>query len=197
MSSELQEPYPWTSDIEFPEQIKFQIDQLLTLAASCHAAGMEMRQVFIGVTPQDENLFIDCSDVPHPIVPSWVMMQADKHKCVALVMCSEGWTVPPEVSERWAKEGRPPGNISDQPECYEILLLQVETLKGHWYAQVKINVDGDIRTLDKELHLTKADKIGGRLTNLLKVHWEKDMFGTLEKAMEAKAHMEQERAAKH
>lgn len=188
--------YPWNSDIVLPEQVTVHIDQLLALAQTCHIAGIEMRQVFIGVKADGEGIFMDVHKTPREMLSSWVMMNADKHKCVALIMCSEGWTVPDHVAKEWAeKSNRPEGEIKDHPEVIEVLMIGVETLKGHWFAREPIIGEGDNRTVKKPLQLKKADAAAGMHCNLLRANWMKDPEGTLHKATMAREYVEKDQSA--
>lgn len=192
----LAEAYEWDSDIVLPDPVRTHITQLLALARSCHQSGIEMRQVFIGVEPNGHGIMMDCSDVPKEVIPSWVMMSLEKHHCVAAVSCSEGWTVPAKIAEDWAKNGRPPGNISDHPQAIEILMIQAETQLGTWIATSPIVGKGKERTLEQPLYMQKSDKTRGRLNNLLKCNWTNDRAGTLHKAAEALTHLQANKANK-
>lgn len=189
--NDLAKAYPWTSDIELPQMVQTEINQLLTLAATMHEQGGEMHMSFVGINAEGHRWFLDCIGVPKEIAPSWVMMAADKNEFVALVMCTEGWTVPEEVAKRWHTDSRPEGQIREQPEAYEVLMVQVETQLGTWMGQRKIVGEDTNRTVKETIHLTKTDRVVGRFNNLLKINANQpeNLLATLGKALEAKAYL--------
>jgi hypothetical protein len=182
----LADPYTWSSDVVFPDPIPDQINRLLTLASTCHRDGIDMSTTFVGIKADGDVICLDAEHCPPALLPSWVMMNADTHDFIVLLSCYEGYTVPPEVAERWAKEGRPAGQIKDQPESYETLMLGVETQKGTWIGQSKIVGESPNCIVKEVIALHKAEVSFGRFNNLLKCNWTNDLGGTLRKALEAK-----------
>lgn len=182
---DLKKPYDWTSDIVFPDRINDEINTVLKVAATAHGAGIDMRQIFVGLTADNKGIFMDCSEVPPPVLPSWIMQQADIHKCVALVHCCEGYTLPSHLTEQYMKNRRPGDEIKDHPQAEEILLVTVETQKGHWAGRAVIKGEHPKRYLETNIHIAKSDQSGVRLSNLLRCNWEKDMPGVLKKAVES------------
>lgn len=183
-------PYIWSSEVVFPTPVQEQIDQLLGLAANCHETGIDMRQVFICMDADGQGIFIDGSEVPHEVLPSWVMMQAEKNNSIALIMCSEGYTVSSKVAEQWAKHGRPSGQIKNHPESYEILMVQVETQLGTWTGKAALSGEHPNVTVKQPINLIKVHQASGRLNNLLQCNWKNDIPGIMRKREEALQYVE-------
>lgn len=190
----LAEPYGWSADIVFPDSVQEEIRKLLVCAATAHREGIEMHTVFVGLDADNNITFLDCMGCPPDLLPSWVMMQADKNNWVVAIMCTEGWTIPEEARRDYGKPGGYMGELKDHPEAYEVLIVNVETLQGTWGGQAKIVGEDSNRTVKDELVLAKADEATGLLNNLLKPNWSKDPIGTLLRHLKAKLYYDKEPA---
>lgn len=181
-------PYAWDSDIVLPKPVADTVDHLLSLAATCHATGIEMRQVWIGLNAEGKGTLIDSTDYPEETLLANVMMMADKTDAVALVMCTEGYTLPPEITKSWAEGRRTHQNVSDHPEHYEVLMVQVETVQGTWAGQAKIIGEAPNQIVRDTLHLEKADAVRGRMNNLLRCNWNENRANILAIATRAQGY---------
>lgn len=177
-------PYSWSSDTVLPDPVQQEIDRLLAIAASCHETGIEMRHVFVGIDADGQKYMVEGNTVPNVVLPSYVMMMADKTDSVALVMCTEGYGLPQHVAKTRETQ-RTHDRISDHPEHFEVLLVQVETQLGTWIGQARIVGEDSNRTVKDELVLTKASAVGGRYNNLLKCNWQLTPANTLANALSA------------
>jgi hypothetical protein len=187
--------YKWSCDTELPEPIKLEIEFLLGLAATAHLNGSEMHLVFTGVDKDANRYMVDTTGCPPELIPSVIMMQAEQHKWVAAIMCTEGWTIPVEDRERFMKERAPGQQIKDHPRAYEVLTLTIETLNGSWGGDAKIIGQAPNQIVREELVLSKMVKHAGRMGNLLPANWDKDPIGTLQKVTAAKAHFNKDEAS--
>lgn len=179
-------PYPHTADVALPDVVNKEISSLLQLASNVHAKGMEMRMCFVGLEANGEQHFVDASEVPKEMLAPWIMMLADKHEWVALIMCTEGWTLPQEIARDYRKPGGYSGQIGDHPDAIEVLMVQAETVKGTWMGQITFKGKYPEREMlePKVLELKKADAVGGRYNNLLKAnrHMKTDLLQLLAQA---------------
>lgn len=149
--------YAWSCNVELPQVLKGEIDAQLRLTATCHEHGVEMRHVVVAITGDNTKHFLDASEVPPEVLAPVIMMMAEKTKAVAIVMTTEAWTVPEEVMKRMQDAGISGNKLKDQPEAYEVVIVQVETKLGTYAGFAPLLGKKGNYTVKDTIELAKRD----------------------------------------
>lgn len=188
------EPYKWESDIVLPYPVNDTINHLLQLAATCHSTGIEMRQVWVGLNAEGKGTLVDSTDYPQEVLLANVMMMADKTESVALVLCTEGYALPQHITKDWAEGRRSHENVSDHPEHYEVLMVQVETRQGTWGGQARIIGEAPNQIVRDVIKIRKFDATRGRMNNLLRCNWDENKANILAIARQAQEYYDKNKS---
>lgn len=164
-------PLEYTIDAELPSMIVEQIDLFMSMASNTYACGGEALLTFLGLNAEGQPFMIDVRQLPKQLVRPMIMAFADAHNLVALITVSEGWSLPEDVSQRWAN-GQRDGvkQISEHPRAFEVFMISVETLIGTWAGRLILPCEaGEYdRRPSEPMAITKATAVGGTYNNLLK-----------------------------
>ncbi len=93
-------------------------------------------------------------------------MIAEKEQADCVVFMCEAWgksTTKQDDVERIQKKG---GRVSDEPDAFECLAVNVETYNGIWLAMPKLVVKGKLRSYEPP-QFRFADGVAGTMTGLL------------------------------
>lgn len=115
--------------------------------------------------------YVDLEGTPSKQAAAFVVKEiAKKTGATAIVFTCEGYSLPQDVMKEYAKGNRRYPKISDYPESFEIVMINVQTYEGDWLGSVRIEGSLELgnRTIPDAIEFIKVTQgTGATFSNLL------------------------------
>lgn len=136
-----------------PDNIVQELAQLFHVAGHAMQHGIELTTAYVQLDADNNHALLDMAGAPDRRAMSLFGAQhAMANDMIVNIAMGEAWTAPPEVLAELMEQELPEDfKLSNHPEAFECITVQVETLNGIWSGKIRVSpFTGTAETADTE-----------------------------------------------